>query len=272
MTVAVSDMTASEYAHDLAGPGVSIVVGQGGRAIGSTLPDATPSSFAKQGTVTVGGVDYRAVTQAFAGFGGHPFDVTVLSNLSATASSLGTSRVVAAIFIAAFLLLAFAFTVLASRALQGQIKRFLDAARRLGSGDFTARVPTEGHDEFARLARSSTACRASCPAASTSYRRSARGCGTRSGGLERRFASNLDRPALLELALRTAVDAVQASCGRLSVRLTSADPLAETVRGGLARRLRRAGPRRGALGAVPRRAGGGRVRSDERRVGRARPN
>lgn len=86
------------------------------------------------------------------------------------------------------------------------------------------------------------------------------------------FASNLDRPALLELALRTAVDAVQASCGRLSVRLTSADPLAETVRGGLARRLRRAGPRRGALGAVPRRAGGGRVRSDERRVGRARPN
>lgn len=186
MTVAVSDMTASEYAHDLAGPGVSIVVGQGGRAIGSTLPDATPSSFAKQGTVTVGGVDYRAVTQAFAGFGGHPFDVTVLSNLSATASSLGTSRVVAAIFIAAFLLLAFAFTVLASRALQGQIKRFLDAARRLGSGDFTARVPTEGHDEFARLARSSTACRASCPAASTSYRRSGRGCGTRSGGSERR--------------------------------------------------------------------------------------
>ncbi len=46
------------------------------------------------------------------------------------------------------------------------------------------------------------------------------------------FAANLDRPALLELTLRTAVDAVQAGCGRLSVRESSHEPLAETVRVG----------------------------------------
>jgi diguanylate cyclase (GGDEF)-like protein len=231
ITVAVSAITASEYAHDLAGPGVAIVVGQGGRTIGSTLA-AAPRSFPKQGTLTVGGVGYRAVTQAFAGFGGHPVDITVLSNLSATASSVGASRVVAAIFIAGFLLLAFAFTVLASRALQGQITRFLDAARRLGSGDFSARIPTEGHDEFAALGEefNSMSSQLSGRLDELSQERARLRDSIRRIG--ETFASNLDRPALLDLALRTAVDAVQASCGRLSVRLSSADPLAETVRVG----------------------------------------
>jgi diguanylate cyclase (GGDEF)-like protein len=46
------------------------------------------------------------------------------------------------------------------------------------------------------------------------------------------FASNLDRPALLELALKTAMDAAQAGAGRLSTRLTDADPLSEAAREG----------------------------------------
>jgi diguanylate cyclase (GGDEF)-like protein len=46
------------------------------------------------------------------------------------------------------------------------------------------------------------------------------------------FASNLDRPALLELALQTAVDAVQASSGRASMRTTLDTPLSEAARVG----------------------------------------
>jgi diguanylate cyclase (GGDEF)-like protein len=46
------------------------------------------------------------------------------------------------------------------------------------------------------------------------------------------FASNLDRQALLELALKTAMDAAQASCGRVSARVTDADPLTEAAREG----------------------------------------
>ena len=46
------------------------------------------------------------------------------------------------------------------------------------------------------------------------------------------FASNLDRPALLELALQASVDAVQGDCGRLSARMRSEEPLAETTRVG----------------------------------------
>ncbi len=46
------------------------------------------------------------------------------------------------------------------------------------------------------------------------------------------FASNLDRPALLELALKTAVDAVQAGSGRLSAREPESDRLTEVAREG----------------------------------------
>lgn len=41
------------------------------------------------------------------------------------------------------------------------------------------------------------------------------------------LASNLDRPALLELTLRTAVDAVHATAGRLIARSSPAEPLTE---------------------------------------------
>ena len=56
------------------------------------------------------------------------------------------------------------------------------------------------------------------------------------------FASNLDRPALLELALKTAVDAVQGSCGRLSSttlgrRAASRDGERGIVRGAAVRGL-----------------------------------
>jgi diguanylate cyclase (GGDEF)-like protein len=46
------------------------------------------------------------------------------------------------------------------------------------------------------------------------------------------FASNLDRPALLDLALRTAIDAVTGSAGRISVRPGLDQPPAETIRHG----------------------------------------
>ena len=69
-----------------------------------------------------------------------------------TAGCCGSnSRLVVTGVLVGFLLLAFAFAVAVSRALQGQIERFLEAARRLGGGDFSTAVPTEGRDEFAAL-------------------------------------------------------------------------------------------------------------------------
>ncbi len=88
---------------------------------------------------------------SFSGFGSTKVNVTVLSNPATTAGAVGTDRLVAVLFILAFVVLAASFALLASRALQGQLSGFLQAARRLGSGDFSAPVPTQGKDEFAAL-------------------------------------------------------------------------------------------------------------------------
>ncbi|HTX08823.1 MAG TPA: diguanylate cyclase [Solirubrobacteraceae bacterium] len=231
-TVTVSELTASQYAHDLAAPGVAVAVKDGPRLIGSTINVPPGTSLPANANVTVGGVGYRAVGQTFRGFNGAPVTITVLSALSATSASLGGSRVIAAVLIVAFLALALAFALLASRALQARLKDFLQAARRLAGGDFSSLVPVEGHDEFAALGeefnRMSTELSQRLDELSQERAR-LREAIRRTGHT---FASSLDRAALLEVALKTAVDAVQANGGRLSVRSTDAEPLAETAREG----------------------------------------
>src|SRR5947209_7719037 len=135
----------------IVGPGDAAVIRQGDRTVASTLAAASNATLPTQGTVTLSGVGYQIATISIHGFAGSSFTVAILSRLSSTAASVGTTRLVAALFILAFLLLAFAFSVLASRALHGQVSRFLYAARRLAGGDFSAPVPTSGSDEFAAL-------------------------------------------------------------------------------------------------------------------------
>src|SRR5207248_3225069 len=110
--------------------------------------------------------------------------------------------------------------------------RFLQAARRLGAGDFSSPISIEGRDEFAALGdefnKMSTQLATRLEELSQERGR-LREAIRRIG---QSFASNLDRPALLELALKTAVDAVQASAGRVSARNIPDDPLAEELREG----------------------------------------
>jgi diguanylate cyclase (GGDEF)-like protein len=232
VTVTASELTAAEYARELAGTGIGIVVRQGGRPLASTLgPHAARAPTA--GTVQVSDRSYRAQTvNGFAGFDG-PVSVTVLSALSSgAAGSVTGSRVLAAGFIAAVLLLAVAFAVMASRGLQGQLSRFLQAARRLASGDFSSPIKTEGHDEFAALGEEFNNMSSQLEhrlEELSQERMRLRGAVQRIG---QTFASNLDRPALLELALKTAMDAVQAEAGRLSVRSGESDALSEVIREG----------------------------------------
>jgi diguanylate cyclase (GGDEF)-like protein len=232
MTVTVSELTAAQYAQDLAAPGVGVVVRQGVRTLASTPDAAGGAALPARGTVHVGGQGYRAVGQTFTGFGGASTTVTVLSSLSATSSSLGTSRGVAAALIVGFLLLALAFSLLASRALQGRLRGFLQAARRLGGGDFSSPIEVEGHDEFAALGEefNNMSSQLAYRLQELSEERARLRESIRRIG--HTFASSLDRPALLEVALKTAVDAVQASGGRLSVRAASDEPFVETLREG----------------------------------------
>lgn len=233
VTVTVSELTASEYARELAVPGAAVVLRTGGRELAAAgLGAGAPSALPPTGSVSLHGTGYRAASQTLLGFGGARLVVTVLSRVSASAGSVTGSRVLAVAFIVAFLLLAFSFSVLASRGLQGQVSRFLQAARRLAGGDFSSPIRVAGHDEFAALGdefnNMSTQLEHRLEELSQERAR-LREAIRRIGET---FASNLDRPALLELALKTAVDAVQAQAGRVSVRAEPEGPLAEAAREG----------------------------------------
>jgi hypothetical protein len=161
--VTVSELNGSQYVRELTAPGVAVVVREGRRVLGASLPAAQAASLDNSGNVTAEGRGYRAVGQDFPASGRTRVTVAVVSALSATSSTLAGSRAAAAVLIIAFLLLAFAFSMLASRALQARLRGFLQAARRLGSGDFSPRSRSRAAMSFRPWPRSSTACRASFP-------------------------------------------------------------------------------------------------------------
>jgi diguanylate cyclase (GGDEF)-like protein len=232
LTIAVSELTASQYARELSASGAEVVVREGPRILGSTVAVSPGSPARTNGNVTVDGHGYRAASQTFAGFNHASVTVTVLSALSATSATLGGSRAVAAALIVAFLLLALAFSVLASRALQARLRGFLQAARRLGSGDFSSPIKVEGRDEFAALAEEFNSMSTELSRRMDELSRERARLREAIRRIGHTFASSLDRAALLELALQTAVDAVQASGGRLSVVSDDDGLLAETLREG----------------------------------------
>lgn len=231
-TIYVSSLTAPEFADELSGAGTGVVVSAGGRTLAADPPAAAGHTFAARGSVALGGTGYRYVSQSFAGFPGTPVRIAVLANPAAVSGSEATTRILAAAFIAAFLLLAFGFSVRASRALQDQLSRFLQAARRLAGGDFSAPVPIEGNDEFAALAGEFNTMSDQLAARLAELSEERARLRDSIHRIGQTFAANLDRPALLELALRTSVDAVRADCARLTVRTQPGAPLAEAIRVG----------------------------------------
>jgi diguanylate cyclase (GGDEF)-like protein len=225
--VTVSELTAAQYVQMVAGPDVAAVVRQAGRTLAATTAAASGRAFPRRGKVTLGRLGYQIASFDVPGFDGSELRVTVLSRLSVTSASAGTTRLEAVLFILAFLLLAFAFSVLASRALQGQVSRFLNAARRVAGGDFSTSVPTAGRDEFAALGQefNNMSSQLERRMGELSQERARLRKSIRRIG--QTLAANLDRPALLELVLRTAVDAVEADCGRVSTRDASDGVLRE---------------------------------------------
>ena len=238
-TIEVSTISAGELVALIASPGVAAIVSRDGRTLASSLPGGAASPVARdlprRGRVERDGTDY-----VVAGFSADDFhdsrdQVTVLTDVSGGDAAVARNRRLAFILLGGFLLLAFAGALLVSRQLQGQIGRFLVAARRVGGGDFSTPVPTVGNDEFAQLG--------------DEFNKMSRELERRIGELDRErgrlrqsiqrvgetFASNLDRRALLELGTETIADAVEASGGRATaagadpVRVGDVEPLAPAL-------------------------------------------
>jgi diguanylate cyclase (GGDEF)-like protein len=200
--------------------GMEVILRRGNKVVASTLPAAAVAAVPTgSGRISLGGHDYRSAAFTTAGFTrGDAIQVVVLDRAAATDEAVRSSRLVAAVILLGFFVLAFTFAVLVSRSLQRQIDGFLNAARRLGKGDFTANVPTVGNDEFAALGEEFNAMSAQLEQRLEELRAEQARLAEAMRRIGETFASNLDRDALLEIVLRTALDGVGAKGGRATLR------------------------------------------------------
>ncbi|HVF77882.1 MAG TPA: diguanylate cyclase [Solirubrobacteraceae bacterium] len=211
------------------------VVLNGDTVLGSSIRGIDPGRLPdEQGnTLTVGETEY--LVQNFGDRGSFPAQqIRVFTLVPPTAYKDSTSgeRMTAAAILLGFFLIAIACAFLVSRTLQQQIAAFLVAARRLAGGDFSSKVPTVGHDEFAELGEEFNKMSRELErrlAELTQERGRVQDSMRRLGEA---VGANLDRDALLALVLRTAVDGVGADAGRACVRISGNGTLQERSRVG----------------------------------------
>lgn len=210
--VETSIVTARDYVDAVRAPGIGAVVKRDGTTLASTLPSAVTDDLPPSGR----GDRNDWITGSFraADFGGARDTITVGADAGSSGDAVSRGRRLALALLGGFLVIALLGALLISRQLQAQIGRFLAAARGVGSGDFSSRVPAEGDDEFAALGHE--------------FNKMSSELEERIGDLDRErgrlrdsiqrvgetFASNLDRRALLALGTETAMEAVEADGGR----------------------------------------------------------
>ena len=219
----VATETAERYARRAKRlAGLEIVVRRGDTVLASTVagvrrPGVLPKG---QGEIELKGENYRVAAFRAAAFPGQRVRVSVLDAGSSTSSAVRRSRLLTGAILAGFFLIACFCAIVASRTLQHQIERFLEAARRLGNGDFSAKVPIRGRDEFAALGQEFNKMSSQLEAQLGELREQRARLERTMRRIGEASAANLDRDALLEIVARTAVEGVEADGGRATLRET----------------------------------------------------
>jgi diguanylate cyclase (GGDEF)-like protein len=202
----------------------------GGPVLAASVKGIDPAAIpSDRGELEVGGDSFDAASFAVPGFLGSADRVAVLAPKAMESSAVRNGRWLAGGILAGFFVLAFTFALLVSRSLQRQIESFLQAARRLGSGDFTVEVPTSGHDEFAELGEEFNKMSRQLEERLEELNQERARLQDAMRRIGETFAANLDREGLLEIVVRTAVDGVGADAGRASVRPNASAPLEQVA-------------------------------------------
>ncbi len=208
--------------------GVDAVVSEMGGALASTLPGVAGVDLPQRGERVLDGHTYRLTTFDAPSFDGQGrTEVRLLADERVTERATAMDRVLVGVLLLGFLGLAVAFAVAVLRSLQAQIQRLLQAARRLGGGEVGVKVPTEGDDDFAALGGEFNAMARQLELRLdelTAQRERLQQAIRRVGGA---LATALDRDALLEIVVQTAVDGVAATAGRAGARDAPGGPLEE---------------------------------------------
>jgi diguanylate cyclase (GGDEF)-like protein len=212
--LAVSTTTGDEFARRVARlASLDLRVVRGDRVLASTIPESGRAQI-KSGDVEIGGESYRGRFATIDEPVGPPVRIGVFVPRGEIAAAVSDSRLLIAAILTAFLLLALLSSVVVVRALQRQIDQFLKAARRLAAGDFSHPVPVEGGDEFAALGTEFNRMSEQLEAKIDEVQRKRTELEDTIRRVGEAFAAGLDREGIVNLAVRTAVDACEADAGR----------------------------------------------------------
>src|SRR5436305_6505361 len=150
--VMVSTTNATQFAQQVRGvTGFEVRVLEPNRVLAQTMPGAGVAAARQDGNVKLAGHEYRARFRNMTDAARPPTSVGLFDDRSSINSAIADRRLLIGGILAAFLILALLSSVVVVRALQRQVSQFLEAARRLGKGDFAQTVPVDGNDEFAAL-------------------------------------------------------------------------------------------------------------------------
>ena len=141
--------------------------------------------------------------------------VVVLTEAEAGGFFDSRPRIVAALVV--FLAAALVFIAVVFRTLQGQIGAMLDAARRIGSGDFSGRVPVVGRDEMAGLATEFNEMSDRLEAQIAQLRRQRTELNDMVARLGDAVASGLDQNALLQIVAEAAIGGCSAEYSMITL-------------------------------------------------------
>jgi len=120
--------------------------------------------------------------------------------------------------LAVFFVIAFLFVLTLLRMLGGQVKSMLDAARSIGEGDFSQKVPVVGRDEMAGLASEFNKMSDRLGEQMEELRRQKVEIDRSVRRIGQAFASGLDRQALLRVVVDAALGACGATYGTIALR------------------------------------------------------
>jgi diguanylate cyclase (GGDEF)-like protein len=197
--------------------GLEASVAVGGDVLAATVPGAEPTELGgpeSSREVRFGDEEYRGRAARIREPGAPPATVAVFQSSADLDAAIADNRRVIFGILLGFFLLALLSSALITRALQDQIQKFLAAARRLARGDFAHPVPTEGGDEFAQLGREFNSMSEQLEAKIEELGRKREELEETIRRVGDAFATGLDRQGVVELAVKTAVDACEADAGR----------------------------------------------------------
>jgi diguanylate cyclase (GGDEF)-like protein len=215
-SLTASTTTGAEYVNRVSQltPDDAALLDEGG-TVSSTvaLDGASLPSSGDSAEVEVGGEILRARSTDLPGPGN--LRLALLGPVDSGGFFSSSPAVVAALLV--FFAIALVFVTMLLRMLGGQVRTMLGAARGIGEGDFSRKVPVVGNDEMAGLAREFNKMSDRLSAQMQELRRQQVEIDRSVRRIGEAFASGLDRQGLLEVVVETALGACAAQYGAIAV-------------------------------------------------------